>query len=74
MALAHARDGVPQEGLVSALRDHAHFALGVLRGVPVGMGSLRDRAGPFLPVLAGSWGRELPFPVLKIQVARALAR
>jgi hypothetical protein len=71
VALARARDGVPQEGLVSASRDRADLLWGRCGVSPLGWGV--SETGPV--VLAGpGWelGKELAFPVLIFQVFRPL--
>ena len=72
VALARARDGVHQEGLVSALRGTRSACFWGVTGCPHWDGEFPRQGRSFLPVLAGSWGRELAFPVLIFQMFRAL--
>jgi hypothetical protein len=57
----------------SPLRAVRANCLGGVAGCPRWDGESPRQGRTFLPVLAGSWGRELPFPVLKVQIVRALA-
>jgi hypothetical protein len=63
---------IRQEGLVSISRDRADLFWGRC-GCPRWDGESPRQGRSFLPVLAGSWGRELSFPILILQVFRALA-
>jgi hypothetical protein len=64
---------IHQEGLVSASRGFARICFRGVAGCPRWDGESPRQGPTFLAVLAGSWGRELAFPVLIFQMVRALA-